>query len=566
MHFLLRLIWLWMPLFLLYPIFGAGMSYALGFSDSDVYKHLWGHWWVRHMIFDRGALPFQQDLLFFPGGGSFFCLDTLHSILLAPIAWIGLVPSYNAGILLQLMLFGFGVQKLSETAGVAKHSLWLPTGLSLLSSWVFAFPIASGVSEHMGYCLSPWILLFFLRCFKSDHSKNAVAFALLWLLQSLLCWSFAIITGLVVLAGLSLWLGHKPWQSGSEPWRFEQGILKRAGLAAVILIVPILVLYGAVYSVSTGSDAVYQRRLSILPEGVPWKNPRSNGFALIELFSPFQNGLRTVNTGVETLRYAGYPGFVLMLAGLWAAWKGRFNVRLCLIYAFLFGALSLGPIARIFPEDVGGINLWYSLCYSAIPFFNVLEHNVDRFILPAYLFLVFGVSLYVQRQSKQIQLTLGVVCLVEWLLLSPTPWPTPLAAAAAHPISTYIAEGEKGAVIDIPYTVPQSTQAIGDIFFQQTIHEQPIPYRLEGVGPNMVYPTVRDNPFFERIHNLSQQQGTSQDAMCAGTQELADLGFRYIVLRQDSLNDSSSLEYTLSRCLRLVMTEADRQLYQFSVP
>ena len=104
-------------------------------------------------------------------------------------------------------------------------------------------------------------------------------------------------------------------------------------------------------------------------------------------------------------------------------------------------------------------------------------------------------------------------------------------------ISIAIAEGPTGAVIDIPYTVPQTTQAIGDIFFQQTIHNQPIPYRLEGVGPNMVYPTVRDNPFFERIHNLSQQQGTAQDAMCAGTQDLVEMGFRYVVLRQDSLDN-----------------------------
>ena len=82
----------------------------------------------------------------------------------------------------------------------------------------------------------------------------------------------------------------------------------------------------------------------------------------------------------------------------------------------------------------------------------------------------------------------------------------------------------------------------------------------------MVYPTVRDNPFFERIHNLSQQQGTAQEAMCAGTQDLVEMGFRYVVLRQDSLNDSRQLEHTLTQCLTLVKSEADRQLYQFSVP
>ena len=538
----------------------------LGFPDSDVYKHVWGHWWVRYMLFERAELPFHQDVLFFPGGGKFFCLDTLHSILLAPISWMGLVSSYNVGIVLQLMVFARGIQQLSSAIGMTKDSLWLPTGLSLLSSWAFAFPIASGVSEHMGFCLSPWIVYYCLRSFTEQCSKPVILFSVLWLFQALLCWSFAIITGLVVLLGLGLWLSKRPWLTGTEPWRFSAGILKRLGTSAIILGIPVLILYGLVYSLSTGSDAVYQRSLSIFPSHLPWDNPQSNGFTLSILFSPFNGGLRTVDTGIETLRYAGYPGAILMGLGLWAAWKGPLLVRFLLISALSFGALSLGPVVRFVPTDVGGINLWYGLWYAVVPFFNVLEHNVDRLILPAYVCLVFGVTRYLQNLSHRRQLVVGLLCLFEWLCFSPAPWPTPLAPAAVHPISIAIAEGPTGAVIDIPYTVPQTTQAIGDIFFQQTIHNQPIPYRLEGVGPNMVYPTVRDNPFFERIHNLSQQQGTAQEAMCAGTQDLVEMGFRYVVLRQDSLNDSRQLEHTLTQCLTLVKSEAERQLYQFSVP
>ena len=518
------------------------------------------------MIFERVELPIQQDVLFFPGGGSFFCLDTLHAIALAPIAWLGLAWSYNLGILLQLMLFALGIRTLAAAIGVAKDSLWLPTGLALLSSWVFAFPIASGVSEHMGYCLSPWILVHFLRCFTHSHKTPVVLFSGLWLIQALLCWSFAIITGVCVLIGLGLWLSRRPWQDGTEAWRFTGGILKRAGLSLAMLVIPALVLFAVVYSLSTGTDAVYQRSISIFPSHLPWHNPQSNGFALSELFSPLSGGLRTVNTGVETLRYAGYPGFMLMAMGLWAAWKGPFSVRFCLACALSFGALSLGPIVRFGPTDVGGINLWYGLWYTVVPLFNVLEHNVDRFILPAFVLLVLGVSHQLQGRPQWQQRLIGLACLLEWLLLGPTPWPSPLAPAVVHPVSIAIAEGESGAVIDIPYTVPQTTQAIGDIFFQQTVHKQPIPYRLEGVGPNMVHPTVRDNPFFERIHNLSQQEGTAQDAMCAGTQELASLGFRYVVLRQDSLDNSQQLEHTLSQCLTPVFSEANRQLYQFSVP
>ena len=256
-----------------------------------------------------------------------------------------------------------------------------------------------------------------------------------------------------------------------------------------------------------------------------------------------------------------------MGGGLWAAWKGGRVARLLIGGALVFAGLSLGPVIRVLPSDTGGINLLYSLLYYAVPLFNVLEHNVDRFILPSVFLLVLGASLVIGRSSFKVQLTWCLACLLEFILLSPAPWPVPTAPAQPHPISQRIQEMPAGAVIDIPYTYPNTRQAVGDVFFQQTVHQQPIPYRLEGIGPNMVVPVVRDNSFFERIHNLSQGEGTSEDAQCAGTSELISLGFEYVVLRAELYSERpESLIRTLSKCTTLKMESDSRYLFQLSDP
>ena len=221
----------------------------------------------------------------------------------------------------------------------------------------------------------------------------------------------------------------------------------------------------------------------------------------------------------------------------------------------LFGALSLGPIVRLSQKmsvaSTSGIACGTRWCPSLMCL-STMWTALYCPLLSCWSLgspCIFSIAHSGSNGSV-------LACLLEWLLLGPMPWPSPLAPAVVHPVSTYIAEGESGAVIDIPYTVPQTTQAIGDIFFQQTVHKQPIPYRLEGVGPNMVHPTVRDNPFFERIHNLSQQEGTSQDAMCRHSGTCRFGLSLYCACVKTASTTASSLEYTLSRCLTLVMTEA----------
>ena len=132
--------------------------------------------------------------------------------------------------------------------------------------------------------------------------------------------------------------------------------------------------------------------------------------------------------------------------GLWAALKGPLLVWSFVDLSLSFGALSWDPLCGLY-QQMWWINLWYGLWYAVVPFFNVLEHNGDRLILPAYVCLVFGVTRFLQNLSHRRQLVVGLLCLFEWLCFSPAPWPTPLAPAAVHPISIAIAEGPTGAVV-----------------------------------------------------------------------------------------------------------------------
>ena len=102
---------------------------------------------------------------------------------------------------------------------------------------------------------------------------------------------------------------------------------------------------------------------------------QSNGFALSELFSPLSGGLRTVNTGVETLRYAGYPGAYVDGHGALGGLERTVQCSICLISALSFGAclwdrsFDLDPLMWVGLTSGMGCGMrWFlfSMCWSTM--------------------------------------------------------------------------------------------------------------------------------------------------------------------------------------------------------
>ena len=142
MNILLRTIWFWMPILLLYPMWTSSQPSILGFPDSDAYKHVWGHWWVR-TCYSKEQSPFTR--MCFPGGGK-FCLDTLHSISVGTHLMDGI------GVELQCWDCTAtdgrtGDSATSSAIGMTKESFGYQRFVSSLFMGL-AFQL-SGVSEHM---------------------------------------------------------------------------------------------------------------------------------------------------------------------------------------------------------------------------------------------------------------------------------------------------------------------------------------------------------------------------------------------------------------------------------
>lgn len=50
-------------------------GYALGDLKSDIWKHIWGFWWIKDNLVSQQIFPISTRLLNFPAGGSLFFID-----------------------------------------------------------------------------------------------------------------------------------------------------------------------------------------------------------------------------------------------------------------------------------------------------------------------------------------------------------------------------------------------------------------------------------------------------------------------------------------------------------
>src|SRR5688500_2831508 len=82
---------------LLYVVFALVVTWPLvlhlddaviGDMQSDVWKHLWGFWWVKQCLFEKGVLPLYTHLLNYPYGGSLFFIDPLGAVLSLPLQMV----------------------------------------------------------------------------------------------------------------------------------------------------------------------------------------------------------------------------------------------------------------------------------------------------------------------------------------------------------------------------------------------------------------------------------------------------------------------------------------------
>jgi len=540
-------------------------SAAIGASGSDALKHVWSQWFVQQQILSGEGLSLRTDLLNFPSGGPFFSLDTVNAILGLPLRLVlDPIATYNIMLIACVGASAITAAWLIRTINDEPWVAELGGIAFAVSAWVLCFPLASGVSETAVMWPLPLILLFAIRTWTRPGLLAPLLAGVLLTVQGAACWSHGITAGLLLL-GLAVTAQRTDPSSFKNTDRGKRLLIMMG--SALLCSIP---LYLAVSGTVDAADAVKARNLSLFhsaPIG-PLAVPEANSMALADFFTPGSWGRRVSTTGTEQLQYAAYPGFVLMgLAGVairrkvpWARTLG--------VGVLLMALLSMGP--RLYLDHartLGGMpNPIYLAAYWFIPLVNATIHSVDRFAVGLQLCLAVLAAAGLSTIRLKLRPWLLSAVLAEVLLLSPGPWPVPMVKAEAHPASVHIKSSDgEGAVIDLPFQRPGEDQAwfLGDIFLQQTVHERPIPFQLEGHGIETASGPIAANRFFRNLSTgLILKQPFAED--CAGARGLAALGVSWVVWQpnQAAPEVRDRVDRVLHSCLNSPKQFGDRKVFR----
>ena len=523
---------------------------ALGARWSDNLKHVWSQWWAWREL-SAGRAPLHTDLLNAPDGGPFFSLDLANAALGGPLrAALQPVAVYNLLLLVHLIAAFVAAWALARELTGRPGPPLVAGAAFAFSAWVLTFPLASGVSEAAFLWPLPLVLLCARRTLRGPGWGAPVAGAILLVVQAVACTSHALTAGVALLAGGVVWAAGRPWRRPpGDPGRLTAATVRRVGVVLALVALAAAPLYLAVSG--TVEHGVYERPLSLFGAFDPQTLPELHAVSVAQLGWPGADGLR-VHQGADRLYFTGYLGWALV--ALAATGLRRPAGRWSLALAAVFIALALGPsisvdLARAGP---GWPNPVYLAAWYAMPLFSLSMHGADRFLAGAALALGVAASVGLDSwapASRRAGWAAGVgaaaVVLVETLALSPAPWPVPQVPALPSPAAALLASGA-GPVIDLPFASPDG-RFFSEILLDQTAHQRPVPYRLEGRGLQAVHPSVRDNPFFRAAHAASL--GPTAGLPCAGAGALADAGFGALVVHPGRLPASSALPEALERCL-----------------
>lgn len=173
-----------------YPLILNFGSYIVGDMESDVWKHLWGFWWVRLKLVDECVPPLYTYLLNYPYGGALWFIDTLNGVLSVPLqSFFTIVETFNLMVIFNLVLAACGAYVLAK--GLCGHR-----GASFCAGLIYAFSaymgtsITSGITESINIGWMPFFCHYFIRIFRYRRTSDAVMAGVFFSLNTVGCWYF----------------------------------------------------------------------------------------------------------------------------------------------------------------------------------------------------------------------------------------------------------------------------------------------------------------------------------------------------------------------------------------
>ena len=173
-----------------YPLALNFSSYIVGDMESDVWKHLWGFWWVRLKLADECVPPLYTYLLNYPYGGALWFIDTLNGVLSVPLqSFFTIVQTFNLMVIFNLVLAACGGYVLAK--GLCGHK-----GASFCAGLIYAYSaymgtsITSGITESINIGWMPFFCHYFIRIFKYRKTSDAVLAGVFFAFNTVGCWYF----------------------------------------------------------------------------------------------------------------------------------------------------------------------------------------------------------------------------------------------------------------------------------------------------------------------------------------------------------------------------------------
>ena len=531
----------------------SGGHTVIGHSESDVWKHLWGAWWM-HSELSQGHFPVWTDLQNFPGGGRLYIIDPLNAFctaLLMPL--LGLVTAFNATQFLQLLAAGMATWGLARWISGDYRAALVAGAIYGFCPFVLSSGIESGIDETSNIAWLPLSVWGLLLCLNGKHPRWGVILGGCGLaLAAIGSWYYGMTAAIfwIITALWAAFTKRTPAGPAVKPnWIYPI----MAGMLSLLLALPLAVLFAQSLKGENsllGRVNITERQEKEHLEFMYRTFDFKNNAILTGYFQPGKNAL-SVATDVDRRLKTVYIGLLALTLAAWGLWKEGRSAFYWAVTAIVMGALSLGPYCAI-TQEIAMPRPWsplYIFAYYVVPGFRMVA-ICDRLSIGVQLSVAMLATLGMHRLMPKrwwgvfIALIVTGGIIAEVIYYSPVPWPLSTSRASIPPVYEELAQKkERLGLIELPLNRYNHNLQPGEYYYWQTAHGKPLPATLttrfstdmmENRLVGMLYLCEDDD--FPALPDTA--------VLVPGLKAARDSGFGWIVINYDMMTDKSTQKIT----------------------
>ena len=527
----------------------SGGAIAIGDGESDVWKHLWGAWWMHNELF-QGHFPIWTDLQNYPDGGRLYVIDPLNAVCTALIMpFFGLVTAFNITQAAQLMLASLATWGLARWI-TKDHRAALVAGLIYgFCPFILSSGIASGIDETSNLAWLPLSMWGLFLCLNGEHPRWGVTLGGLGLaLAAIGSWYYGMTAGIFWLF-TCLWsvcTGKAP--AGDSPkanWLYPI----TAAILSALLALPLAIMFAQSLrgeSSLLGRVNITERQEKYHLEFMYRTFDFKNNAILSGYFLPGKSQI-SIATDVDKRMKTVYIGWIALVLAAISLRRTPQQTKFWLFSALLLGILSLGPYLAI-TSELALSKPWnplYLFAYYVMPGFRMVA-ICDRLSIGVQLSVAILAAqglrsiLPAGNRGLAVAAALGLGVIAEVIIISPVPWPLP-SCDTRTPLfcQTLAAEPERQGLICLPLNRANRTLQPGEYYYWQTIHGKPLPATLTTrFADSMMNNRLVGSLYLCEDDDYANPPDSS--VFTAAVKELRESGFAWVAINEGICDERST--------------------------